>query len=58
MKNGTVISGKLNIGEVPRVSDLFRKSAGEFIVLADANVKGESGKVIIINTTEIMWVEL
>ncbi len=57
IKDGTVVTGKLNIGEYPRVSDLFRSSADQYFVLADAEHRGSSGKVIIINKTEIVWVE-
>jgi small nuclear ribonucleoprotein (snRNP)-like protein len=57
MKDGTIVTGKLNIGEYPRVSDLFRSSADQYFVLADAEHRGSSGKVIIINKTEIVWVE-
>lgn len=58
MKDGTVITGKLNKGESARVSDLFRHSPADYIVLSDAEVRGEAGKVVLVNTSEIMWVEL
>ena len=57
MKDGTVITGKLNIGEYPRVSDLFRQSPDQYLVLADAEHRGSAGKVVIINKGEIVWVE-
>jgi hypothetical protein len=58
MKDGTVITGQVNKGESARVSDLFRHSPADYIVLSDADVRGEGRKVVLINTSEIMWVEL
>jgi hypothetical protein len=58
MKDGTIITGKLNIGEFPRVSDLFKQAQFQYIVLADAKVGGDSEKVVLINIHEIMWLEL
>jgi hypothetical protein len=58
MKDGTLITGMVNKGESARVSDLFRHSPADYIVLSDAEVRGEGGKVVLINTGEIMWVEL
>jgi small nuclear ribonucleoprotein (snRNP)-like protein len=49
MKDGTVITGKLNIGD--------RQSPDQYLVLADAEHRGSSGKVVIINKGEIVWVE-
>ena len=57
LKDGTVVKGKLNIGEYPRVSDLFRQSSDQYFVLADAEHRGGSGKVVIINRSEIVWAE-
>ena len=58
MKDGTLITGMVNRGESARVSDLFRHSPADYIVLSDAEVRGEGGKVVLVNTDEIMWVEL
>jgi hypothetical protein len=57
IKDGTVITGKLNIGDYPRVSDLFRQSPDQYFVLSDAEHRGSSGKVVIVNKSEIVWVE-
>jgi hypothetical protein len=58
MKDGTIITGKINQGESARVSDLFRQSPSSYIVLSDAEVRGNSGRVVLVNISEIMWVEL
>jgi hypothetical protein len=57
IKDGTIINGKLNIGEYARVSDPLRLSQDQYIVLADAEHRGGTGKVVIINKNEIMWAE-
>jgi len=57
LKDGTTITGKLNIGEYARVSDFFRTASDQYLVLAEAEHMGKSGKVVIINKNEIMWVE-
>jgi hypothetical protein len=57
IKDGTVISGKVNIGEYARVSDLLRQSQDQYIVLTEAEHRGSAGKVVIINRHEIMWAE-
>lgn len=57
LRDGTTISGKLNIGEYQRVSDFFKSSPDQYFILADAEYMGTSGKVIIINKNEIMLAE-
>ncbi len=57
IKDGTIVTGKLNIGEYPRVSDLFKQTADQYLVLADVEHRGSTGRVIIINKSEIIWVE-
>ena len=57
IKDGTTIAGKLNIGDFPRVSDFFRQSPDQYFVLSDAEHRGVSGKVVIVNKSEIIWAE-
>ena len=57
LRDGTTISGKLNIGEYQRVSDFFKSLPDQYFILADAEYMGTSGKVIIINKNEIMLAE-
>jgi small nuclear ribonucleoprotein (snRNP)-like protein len=57
LKDGTTITGKLNIGECARVSDYFKTAPGQYLSLSDAEHMGKSGKVVIINKNEIIWVE-
>ena len=57
LKDGTVVTGKLNIGDYARVSDLFKQSPEQYLVLAEAEHRGSTGKVVIVNKSEIVWVE-
>ena len=57
IKDGTTITGKLNIGDFPRVSDFFKKSPDQYFVLSDAEHRGMTGKVVIINKNQIVWAE-
>ena len=57
LKDGTMINGKLNIGEYARVFDYFRSSPDQYFILSDAEHDGQSGKVVIINKNEIVWAE-
>jgi hypothetical protein len=57
LKDGTTITGKLNIGDFSRVSDYFKNSPDEYFVLSDAEHRGTSGKVVIVNKSEIIWAE-
>ena len=57
IKDGTTITGKLNIGDFPRVSDFFKKSPDQYFVLSDAENRGMTGKVVIIIKNEIVWAE-
>jgi hypothetical protein len=55
IKDGDEISGKLNIGEFERVSDMFKQLTHQYIVISDAQHRGASGKVVIVNVSEIVW---
>jgi hypothetical protein len=39
-----------------RVSDLFTKGKNPFVVVFDATVGGETGKVLVVNKNKILWV--
>ncbi|UCD32310.1 MAG: hypothetical protein JSW04_12795 [Desulfobacterales bacterium] len=55
-RDGTTITGKLNTGEYPRVSDFFRSSPHQFFVLTDAQHSDSTDKfVVVINKNEVMW---
>lgn len=57
LKDGTIIIGKLNIGEHARLYDYFRSSPDHYFLLSDAEHDGQSGRVVIINKNEIVWAE-
>ena len=60
MVDGSLIQGKVNIfqGEevVQRVSDIFTKIDDPFVVVFDVTTEGKSGRVLIINKSNITWV--
>jgi len=55
--DGSTLLGKVNIGIKDRVSDLFTKTETPFIVLFDVENRDTSGKVLIVNKNNIVWVE-
>jgi hypothetical protein len=60
MVDGSLIEGKVNIYHdeevVQRVSDIFTQVRDPFVVVFDAIAEGESGRVMIINKSNISWV--
>lgn len=60
MVDGSLVHGKVNIYHdeevVQRVSDIFTKVSDPFIVLFDATAEGKTGRVLIINKRNIVWV--
>jgi len=60
MVDGSLVQGKVNIYHdeevVQRVSDIFTKVSDPFIVLFDATAEGKTGRVLIINKQNIVWV--
>jgi len=60
MVDGSLVQGKVNILHneevVQRVSDMFTKVSDPFIVVFDATAEGKSGRVLIINKRNIVWV--
>jgi hypothetical protein len=59
LKDGTIITGKLNTAEYPKMSDYFNISPHNFFALIDVEYDGSSNKsVIIINKDEVAWTEM
>lgn len=54
MTDGSVLKGKINIKEFPRLSILFKTSPDNFITLVPEE---NPNKVLIINKNHILWVE-
>jgi hypothetical protein len=55
--DGSMLQGKVNLGAERRVSDIFTKSNNPFVVLFDAAYAGGTGKVLVINKSQIVWIE-
>jgi len=60
MVDGSLVHGKVNVYHdeevVQRVSDIFTKVTDPFIVVFDVTAEGKSGRVLIINKSNIAWV--
>ena len=58
-KDGTIITGKLNTVDYPKMSDFLNNLPHNFFVLIDAKHDGSSDKsVMIINKDEVAWIEM
>lgn len=58
--DGSTIRGKVNLYSdehmIQRVSDIFTKIPDPFITVFAATVEGETGRCVIINKSNIIWV--
>jgi hypothetical protein len=58
--DGSLVNGKINLHrsdvEIGRVSDLFTKVTDPFIVVFDATAEGKTGRVLILNKVNIVWI--
>ena len=59
LADGSMVKGKINLyhdeAVIQRVSDIFTRIADPFIVVFDAKMEGEAGKVLIINKQNVIW---
>jgi len=55
--DGSFIQGKINIGPMQRISDMFRENEAPFIIVYDARSMSGENKVFIVNKSHIVWVE-
>jgi hypothetical protein len=55
--DGSLLRGKIYLGEEKRVSDIFSKSKSPFVVLYDVTSQSAESKVMIVNKEHIVWVE-
>jgi len=58
--DGSLVNGKINLHrsdvDIGRVSDLFTKVNDPFIVVFDATAEGKTGRVLILNKRNIIWI--
>jgi hypothetical protein len=58
--DGSLVNGKINLHrsdvDIGRVSDLFTKVTDPFIVVFDATAEGKTGRVLILNKRNIIWI--
>ncbi len=55
--DGSILTGKINLGVKDRVSELFTKTPNPFVVMVDVEETGGSSKVLFVNKNQIVWVE-
>jgi len=55
--DGSLIQGKINIGTLRRISDMFQESGSPFVIVYEARSKLGENKVFIVNKSHIVWVE-
>ena len=55
--DGASIVGEINIEDFNRVSDIFKTTEPDFIVLTKATHQGGDNKTLFINIDHIIWVE-
>ena len=55
--DGSLIQGKINIGSMSRISDMFQESVSPFIIVYQARSQIGENKVFIVNKSHIVWVE-
>jgi hypothetical protein len=58
--DGSLVNGKINLHrsdvDIGRVSDLFTRVKDPFIVVFDATAEGKTGRVLILNKRNIIWI--
>jgi len=54
--DGTIIKGKVNIGDYHRLSDLLKRTDDNFVTVVATKKNGKPEKVFIINKSSIVWV--
>jgi hypothetical protein len=58
--DGSLVNGKINLNrsdlDIQRVSELFTKVTDPFIVVFDATAEGKTGRVLILNKINIVWI--
>ncbi len=60
--DGSLVKGKINLHKckdesiIQRVSEMFTKHQDPFVVVFEATFEGVSGRVVIINKHNVIWV--
>ncbi|MDD5168171.1 MAG: hypothetical protein PHN75_05095 [Syntrophales bacterium] len=55
--DGSLVQGKINIGSLKRISDMFQENELPFVIVYEASSISGENKVFIINKSHIVWVE-
>jgi hypothetical protein len=54
--DGTIIKGKMNIGDYHRLSDFLKRTDDNFVTVVTTEKNGKPGKIFMINKSSIVWV--
>ncbi len=60
--DGSLVKGKINLHKhkdesvIERASEMFTKNQDPFVVVFEATFEGVSGRVVIINKHNVIWV--
>lgn len=57
ISDGSLVKGKINIGELKRLSDLIKTTDEKFIVVVGTLNDEEENKTFIINKNNIIWIQ-
>jgi|DewCreStandDraft_4_1066084.scaffolds.fasta_scaffold06991_12 hypothetical protein len=58
ISDGSVVKGKINLTNYPRVSDMLKNSTEKFITVVSDQENPETKKVYIINKEFMVWAEV
>ncbi len=57
MSDGSLLTGKVNIRNFPRLSDYFRQSEDQFITMLCPGGEEGQTKAVMINKSYVIWAE-
>jgi len=58
ISDGSMVKGKINVTNYPRLSDMLKNSNEKFITVVADNQSQDAKKIYIINKEFIIWAEV
>jgi hypothetical protein len=60
LADGSLVKGKINLHHdeamIQRLSEIFTRLDDPFVVVFDATFEGKTGRVLIVNKRNVLWV--
>jgi hypothetical protein len=60
LADGSLVKGKINLHHdeamIQRLSEIFTRVDDPFVVVFDATFEGKTGRVLIVNKRNVLWV--